>query len=259
MAGRRDATVYPRAASVATAGSPIGGCDVLELAREFGTPAYVVAEDDLRARAREFVRALGAHHGARRGCCSPPRRSPAPRCCGSSPRRGWASTSPPAGSCTWRCAPASTRRGSTCTATRSREAELRGGRARGRARSTTSTRSTGSRLARRPAAAVLLRVTPGVHTDTHAAIATGHADQKFGSRSPRRRRRRAPRRRELGRRRGVHTHIGSQLFDLAPYREAVAAIAELGPIPGLRPRRRARRRPTRPRTGRRRSTSGSRP
>ena len=34
----------------------IGGCDVLELAREFGTPAYVVAEDDLRARARAFRR-----------------------------------------------------------------------------------------------------------------------------------------------------------------------------------------------------------
>ena len=31
----------------------VGGCDTIELAREFGTPAYVVAEDDLRAaRAR---------------------------------------------------------------------------------------------------------------------------------------------------------------------------------------------------------------
>ena len=29
----------------------------------------------------------------------------------------------------------------------------------------------------------------------------------------------------------MHVHIGSQLFDLAPYREAVAAIAELGPFP----------------------------
>src|SRR4029077_16924653 len=34
-----------------------GGCDAIELAREFGTPAYVVAEDDLRARARAFVQA----------------------------------------------------------------------------------------------------------------------------------------------------------------------------------------------------------
>ncbi|HYM45304.1 MAG TPA: diaminopimelate decarboxylase [Solirubrobacteraceae bacterium] len=35
----------------------VGGCDTVELAREYGTPAYVVAEDDLRARARAFVQA----------------------------------------------------------------------------------------------------------------------------------------------------------------------------------------------------------
>jgi diaminopimelate decarboxylase len=35
----------------------VGGCDTIELAREFGTPAYIVAEDDLCARARAFVRA----------------------------------------------------------------------------------------------------------------------------------------------------------------------------------------------------------
>jgi diaminopimelate decarboxylase len=35
----------------------VGGCDTLELAKEYGTPAYVVAEDDLRARARAFVQA----------------------------------------------------------------------------------------------------------------------------------------------------------------------------------------------------------
>jgi len=40
----------------------IGGCDTLELAQEFGTPAYIVAEDDLRARTRAFVQA-GAEAG----------------------------------------------------------------------------------------------------------------------------------------------------------------------------------------------------
>ena len=34
----------------------------MELAREFGTPAYVVVEDHLRARARAFVDALAARH-----------------------------------------------------------------------------------------------------------------------------------------------------------------------------------------------------
>ena len=40
----------------------VGGCDVLELAAEFGTPAYVVDEDDLRSRAREFREAFAALH-----------------------------------------------------------------------------------------------------------------------------------------------------------------------------------------------------
>jgi diaminopimelate decarboxylase len=40
----------------------LGGCDAIELAREFGTPAYVVVEDDLRTRARSF-RAAGAQTG----------------------------------------------------------------------------------------------------------------------------------------------------------------------------------------------------
>src|SRR5271170_1442898 len=35
----------------------VGGCDTIELAREFGTPAYIVAEDDLRSRARAFLQA----------------------------------------------------------------------------------------------------------------------------------------------------------------------------------------------------------
>ncbi|HUB35186.1 MAG TPA: diaminopimelate decarboxylase [Solirubrobacteraceae bacterium] len=38
----------------------IGGCDAIELAREFATPAYVVAEEDLRERARAFLAAARA-------------------------------------------------------------------------------------------------------------------------------------------------------------------------------------------------------
>jgi diaminopimelate decarboxylase len=36
----------------------VGGLDVREVAREFGTPAYVVDEDDFRSRAREFQQAF---------------------------------------------------------------------------------------------------------------------------------------------------------------------------------------------------------
>src|SRR5436309_15186423 len=55
--------VYPQGTRVNERGRlEIGGCDAIELAREFGTPAYVVAEDDLRARARAFVETIAAVH-----------------------------------------------------------------------------------------------------------------------------------------------------------------------------------------------------
>ena len=56
------AHVYPEASTVRDGRLEIGGCDAVELAREHGTPAYVVAEDDLRARARVFLAALEAAH-----------------------------------------------------------------------------------------------------------------------------------------------------------------------------------------------------
>src|SRR5580658_7153138 len=55
--------VYPLGARINEQGRlEVGGCDTVELAREFGTPAYIVAEDDLRARARSFVDAVAARH-----------------------------------------------------------------------------------------------------------------------------------------------------------------------------------------------------
>ena len=54
--------VYPLGARLDGRGRlQLGGCDALELAREFGTPAYIVDEGDLRARARAFVAAFAAH------------------------------------------------------------------------------------------------------------------------------------------------------------------------------------------------------
>jgi diaminopimelate decarboxylase len=38
----------------------VGGCDVVEIARELGTPAYVYAGDDIRPRAREYLEAFRA-------------------------------------------------------------------------------------------------------------------------------------------------------------------------------------------------------
>ena len=60
-AARTLSHVYPIGSAVNERGHlEIGGCDAVELAAEFGTPVYVVAEDDLRARARAFIGGLRA-------------------------------------------------------------------------------------------------------------------------------------------------------------------------------------------------------
>jgi diaminopimelate decarboxylase len=38
----------------------VGGCDVIELAERYGTPAYIYAEDDMRTRARAYVEAFAS-------------------------------------------------------------------------------------------------------------------------------------------------------------------------------------------------------
>jgi diaminopimelate decarboxylase len=53
--------VYPLGSRVNERGHlEIGGCDVIELAERFGTPAYIYAEDDIRARARSYLEAFRA-------------------------------------------------------------------------------------------------------------------------------------------------------------------------------------------------------
>jgi diaminopimelate decarboxylase len=51
--------VYPAGSRVNGRGHlEVGGCDTVDLAAELGTPAYVYAEDDLRARARSYREAF---------------------------------------------------------------------------------------------------------------------------------------------------------------------------------------------------------
>jgi diaminopimelate decarboxylase len=76
---------------------------------------------------------------------------------------------------------------------------------------------------------VLVRVIPGVTADTHAHVLTGHEGSKFGllpadaapliariERSPRLRMR------------GLHVHVGSQILDVEPFADSVAPVAALG-------------------------------
>jgi diaminopimelate decarboxylase len=221
----------------------IGGCDALELAREVGTPAYVVAEEDLRSRARAFMLAAGD----------------AVRADGPLRELGvvFASKAFP------------------CTAVLSLFAEeglwcdvasggelhlaLRAGvpaqrlvvhgnaKSLGELRQAVAARAglvvldnldEVERLAatvrelNAPPQPVLVRVTPDVRGETHEKISTGQADSKFGfsmadAAQAIARARLAP---ELDVR-GLHAHVGSQLLDLAPFTEAAAALGTLGAFP----------------------------
>jgi diaminopimelate decarboxylase len=66
MTGKNDIprmVVFPQTAEVNKQGNlAIGGCDTLELAKEFGTPLYVFDETDLRSRCREFKTEFGKRY-----------------------------------------------------------------------------------------------------------------------------------------------------------------------------------------------------
>jgi len=226
--------VYPIGSRVNDRGHlEIGGCDTIELVREFGTPAYVVAEDDLRARARAFVDGLSGRHADSDVL--------------------FASKAFP---CTavYRVL---AEEGLACDVASGGELALalRGGfdpariYLHGNAKSPDELRlalETGvghvvldslhdvERLEEVAASLgtvqdVLLRITPDVSGDTHAAISTGQADSKFGfglAEAP------AAIDRAGGsahlRLVGLHCHIGSQLLELEPFVLAVRELGRLG-------------------------------
>jgi diaminopimelate decarboxylase len=229
--------VYPLGTQVNEHGRlEIGGCDVIELAREFATPAFVVAEADLRARARRFRDALAARH---RDCDVL-----------------FASKAFP---CTAVCRVLA-EEGLGCDVASGGELHLaiRGGfdpdriYLHGNAKSAQEVRraldvgighvvldSSGDldRLERIAAElertqAVLIRVTPGVAPDTHHAMSTGQEGSKFGF-SPEQTRATIERLSESPQLElvGLHFHLGSQLFALEPFRAAIRGLAGLGEFP----------------------------
>src|SRR5690349_17700141 len=219
--------LYPESSSVEDGRLTIGGCDAAELAREFGTPLYAVAEDDLRNRAREFTAAMGDGEvifASKAFPCTAVLRV--------FEEEGLSVDVASGGELTL-----------AKTAGFPGERIILHGNAKS-ARELQAAVDMGARIvvdnfddidkldALGKPANVLIRVTPGVVADTHAAILTGHAGSKFGFSLAQ-----APHAIERLQNaawadlHGLHMHIGSQLFDLAPWRLAVEAIAQLGDFP----------------------------
>ena len=229
--------VYPIGSRVNERGRlEIGGCDAVELAREFGTPAYVVAEDDLRFRARSFLEAVAARHedfdvlfASKAFPCTAVYRVLA--------EEGLACDVASGGELALALAggfdPARIYlHGNAKSETELTEA-IHAGVGHVVLDSFVDIEAVENAAARAGTdQAVLVRVTPGVAGDTHEAISTGQADSKFGFALDQ-----AAHAIEQAQSsahldlQGLHFHIGSQLLGLEPFRAAVKAIASLGDYP----------------------------
>jgi diaminopimelate decarboxylase len=225
--------VYPLGSRVNERGRlEVGGCDTVELARQFGTPAYVVAEDDLRARARSFRSAMAARHddfdvlfASKAFPCTAVYRVMAEEDLGCDVAAGGELYLALRGGMD----PARTYLHGNAKS----DDELRAAREAGVGFVVIDSLDEIDRLAALvgdgPPQPVLVRVTPGIKPSTHDFISTGQLDSKFGLAPDDARaaieRAHASDALDLV---GLHVHLGSQIFELEPFRRAVGALAALG-------------------------------
>lgn len=212
------------------------GVDVRDLAQEFGTPAYILDEEDFRSRCRDFVHAFGdgnrVHYAAKAFCAIPVLRWVAEEgmsldvCSG-----GELAAALRAGFPTPRIA----MHGNNKTA-----AELSRAVEAGIGYVVVDSFDEIARLAQIAADRgvrqhVMVRATVGVEAHTHEFIATAHEDQKFGFSLASGAVLEAVRRilaqpsLELV---GVHSHIGSQIFDTSGF--DVSAHRAVGILKSIR-------------------------
>src|SRR5438105_11718081 len=229
--------VYPQGTRVNDRGHlEVGGCDAIELAREFGTPAYVVAEQDLRARARSFLDAVAARHedfdvlfASKAFPCTDVYRVLA--------EEGLACDVASGGELFLALRGGFDPARIYLHGNAKSEQELHEALDAGVGHIVLDSLTDLDRLERIAAERdvrqeVLVRITPGVAGDTHHAISTGQADSKFGfslveAAAAIERLAGVPHLDLVG----LHFHIGSQLLELEPYRAAIQAIAALGDFP----------------------------
>ncbi|GIE93862.1 diaminopimelate decarboxylase [Paractinoplanes rishiriensis] len=223
--------LWPRTVSRTEAGAlAIGGVSVTALAAEHGTPAYLLDEDDLRSRCREFAAAFGdadVYYAGKSFLCKAVVRVVDEEglfldvCTG-----GELAVALAAGFPADRIGFHGNNK-SASELSRALDAGV------GRivvdsfdeiARLTALSEQKGKRPK------VLVRVTVGVEAHTHEFIATAHEDQKFGfSLAGGAAFRAAIRILDEGvlDLRGLHSHIGSQIFDTSGFEVAARRVLEL--------------------------------
>jgi diaminopimelate decarboxylase len=210
----------------------IGGCDARELAGEFGTPALIVAEHDIRARVREFKDAFAArtddfevHFAAKAFACTPVLALMA--------KEGLACDVAGGGELHMALRAGFDPGRIHFHGNAKSRRELQEAHDAGVGHVVLDNERDIDRLEeivaegeRQP---VQMRIAPGVSPDTHPSISTGGPNTKFGfnldAAPPAIERVVASDKLDLE---GLHFHIGSQIVELAPFRPAIAALADLG-------------------------------
>ena len=224
--------VYPIGTRINEKGRlEIGGCDVVDLAEEYGTPAYVYAEDDLRARARAYVDAFKRHtdrfevvYASKAFPCTAAYRLLA--------SEGIACDVASGGELFLALRGGFVPEKIYMHGNNKSDAELRQAVEAGVGTIVVDSFEELERLERiAPGQGIMLRVTPGITPTTHSYIATGQVDSKFGFGLDD-----VPRAIEsVGRLelKGLHAHLGSQIFDLAPFEQLAEVLTRIGDYPLL--------------------------
>ena len=224
--------VYPIGSRINERGRlEIGGCDVVEIAAEFGTPAYVYAEDDIVFRARSFIEAFGARSD-RFEVVYASKAFPSTAAYRLLAQEGLSCDVASGGELYLALKGGFAPERIYLHGNNKSEEELEYACSQGVGHIVLDSFDEIERLERiAPGQKVMLRVTPGIRPDTHAFISTGQEDSKFGfsvDDVPRAIER--IRTLELS---GLHAHIGSQIFELGPFEKLAEVLTSMGDYPLL--------------------------
>jgi diaminopimelate decarboxylase len=232
--------VYPAGSRVNERGRlEIAGCDLVELADRFGTPAYIYSEDDIRGRAREYVRAFEERTDAFEVIYAS-KALPATAAYRLLREEGLSVDVASGGELHMALAAGFAPARIHLHGNNKTEAELRYAFEAGVGHlilDSFDEIERAERLLDRPQR-VLIRVTPGIKPSTHDYVQTGQLDSKFGFGLADELAERAVQRvRESSHLElvGLHAHIGSQIFELEPYVKAIEVIADFCDAVDLRP------------------------
>lgn len=224
-----DLSLFPPSATIAGDDLQVGGCSLREIAERFGTPAYVIDEQALRSRAREYLAAFTRRHPRSRVCFAV-KAYPSASMISFLAREGVGFDVVSAGELRLALAAGADPATIIMHGNAKTDDDIQAALDARIGHIAVDGFDDIDRIEKfaRERTPVLLRVSPGIESATHAAMATGGATSKFGlpmAQVPQA----IARMREVAAidLQGLHAHIGSQILTLEQFEAEVAALAEL--------------------------------